>query len=141
MASRWQPEPGDIVWFRFPQPPSAAPGPKPRPALVLEVVERTDGAEVGVVYGTSQKLDRLRAGEFAIRRLQHPTAYTAAGLSHDTKFDFHQTARLPWPSDFFAVPPGAPHGQKPLLGSLHASMHKTAAAACAAAAPNLPSST
>ncbi len=130
MAARWpQPAPGDIVWCRFPELPGQSPGPKPRPALVLEVIEREDGIEVAVVYGTSQRVDKLSAGEFAITRVGHAAAYKAAGLSHDTKFDFKQTARLPWSEEFFAVPPGAPNGQKPLIGTLHASVIRAAAAA------------
>lgn len=133
MAAHWPlPAPGDIVWCRFPELPRQAPGPKPRPALVLEVIEREDGIEVAVVYGTSQRVDKLSAGEFAITRVGNAAAYKAAGLSHDTKFDFKQTARLPWSEEFFAVPPGAPNGQKPLIGNLHASVIRAAAAAHAA---------
>lgn len=121
-----------MVWCRFPELPKRSPGPKPRPALVLEVIEREDGPEVAVVYGTSQRVDKLSTGEFAITRLGHAAAYKAAGLSHDTKFDFKQTVRLPWNDEFFAVPPGAPNGQTPLLGTLHASMMRAAAAAHAA---------
>ena len=133
MAPHWPlPAPGDIVWCRFPELPRQSPGPKPRPALVLEVIEREDGVEIGVVYGTSQRVDKLSSGEFAITRLGHAAAYKAAGLSHDTKFDFKQTARLPWGGEFFAVPPGAPNGQRPLMGTLHASMMRAAAAAHAA---------
>lgn len=130
MAGHWPPPaPGDIVWCRFPELPRHVPGPKPRPALVLEVIEHEDGAEVTVAYGTSQRVDKLSTGEFAITRLSHAAAYKAAGLSHDTKFDFKQTVRLPWSDAFFTVPPGAPHGQRPLLGILHASMMRAAAAA------------
>jgi hypothetical protein len=133
MAAHWPPPaPGDIVWCRFPELPKRSPGPKPRPALVLEVIEREDGVEIAVVYGTSQRVDKLSAGEFAITRVGHAAAYKAAGLSHDTKFDFKQTARLPWNGEFFAVPPGAPNGQKPLIGTLHASVIRAAAAAHAA---------
>ena len=129
MRTDWPlPAPGDIVWCRFPELPTRSPGPKPRPALVLEVIERDDGAEILVVYGTSQRVSRMSAGEFAITRLGHVAAYKAAGLSHDTKFDFKQAVRLPWSDAFFAVPPGAPNGQKPLLGTLHISMVKAAAA-------------
>lgn len=133
MSRRWSPPaPGDIVWCRIPELPKQSPGPKPRPALVLEVVEREDGVEVAVAYGTSQRVDKLSAGEFAITRVGNAAAYKAAGLSHDTKFDFKQTVRLPWGEEFFAVPPGAPHGQKPLIGILHASVVRAAAAAHAA---------
>jgi hypothetical protein len=133
MAAHWPlPAPGDIVWCRFPELPRQAPGPKPRPALVLEVIEREDGIEVAVVYGTSQRVDKLSAGEFAITRVGNAAAYKAAGLSHENKFDFKQTARLPWSEEFFAVPLGAPNGQKPLIGTLHASVIRAAAAAHAA---------
>jgi hypothetical protein len=107
MAAHWPlPAPGDIVWCRFPELPKQSPGPKPRPALVLEIIEREDGLEIAVVYGTSQRVD--------------------------TKFGFKQTAHLPWSDEFFAVPPGAPNGQRPLMGTLHASMIRAAAAAHAA---------
>ena len=123
------PEPGDIVWCRFPERPRDKPGPKPRPALVLEVTERTDGIEVKVAYGTSQKLGRLQSGEFAIRKLGDPAAYALAGLSYDTKFDLVKTLSLPWESMFFAIPPDPRHGQNPKLGSLHSGMMKVVAAA------------
>jgi hypothetical protein len=123
--------PGDIVWCRFPELPRRTPGPKPRPALVLEIVERSDGIEM-VVYGTSQRVSRLSAGEFAITKMGSAAAYKLAGLSHDTKFGFKQTVRLPWSADFFGVPPGAPLGQTPRLGSLHVSLMRVAAAAYAA---------
>lgn len=123
------PTPGDIVWCHFPNLPSRSPGPKPRPALVCDVTEREDGVVVTVAYGTSQGLQRLHKGEFAITKQGHPAAYGSAGLSFDTKFDFRQLVELPWNEDFFAVPGRAPHGQHPKLGSLHASMMRTAQAA------------
>ena len=123
------PEPGDIVWCRFPERPRDKPGPKPRPALVLEVTQRTDGIEVKVAYGTSQKLERLRAGEFAIRKLDTVAAYALAGLSFDTKFDLVKTLSLPWDDAFFAVPPDPRYGQIPKLGSLHSGMVKIVEAA------------
>ena len=123
------PEPGDIVWCRFPERPRDKPGPKPRPAIVLEVTERSDGIEVRVAYGTSQKLDRLKAGEFAIRRLDNATAYDLAGLSHDTKFDLAKSLSLPWDSMFFDIPSNPSQGQTPKLGSLHSGMMKIVAAA------------
>lgn len=129
----WEaPDPGDIVWCRFPQRPRDAPGPKPRPALVVAVTEREDGVAVTVAYGTSQKLDRLATGEFAIRKDHNKTAYAMAGLSYDTKFDLRHRVELPWNDVFFAVPPNPTHGQTPKLGSLHIGMEqilKTAAKA------------
>jgi hypothetical protein len=120
------PEPGDIVWCHFPHLPRRGPGPKPRPALVCGVTEREDGVAVTVAYGTSQGLNRLHAGEFAITKQGSPAAYRGAGLSFDTKFDFRQSVELPWNRDFFAPPPHTPHGQHPKLGSLHASMMRAA---------------
>jgi hypothetical protein len=123
------PEPGDIAWCRFPERPRDKPGPKPRPALVLEVTRRSDGIEVKVAYGTSQKLGRLQAGEFAIRKVENAAAYALAGLSYDTKFDLAKTLSLPWDSMFFALPPDPKHGQIPKLGSLHSGMVKVVEAA------------
>ena len=127
------PEPGDIVWCRFPERPRDKPGPKPRPALVMEVVERADGIEVKVAYGTSRNLGRLLAGEFAIRKLDNAAAYALAGLSYDTKFNLVDTLSLPWDSEVFAIPSDPKHGQIPKLGSLHSGMMKTVEAALRAA--------
>jgi hypothetical protein len=127
------PEPGDIVWCRFPERPRDKPGPKPRPALVLEVTERTDGIEIKVAYGTNQKLDRMMAGEFAIRKLDNAVAYELAGLSYDTKFDLSKTVSLPWNDMFFGVPHDPRYGQIPKLGSLHSGMMKIVSAALRAA--------
>ena len=129
----WEaPDPGDIVWCRFPQRPRDVPGPKPRPALIVSVMEHEDGIAVTVAYGTSQKLDRLSAGEFAIRKAQNRAAYEMAGLSYDTKFDLRNRVELPWNDTFFAVPPNPPHGQTPKLGSLHIGMEPALKAAAKA---------
>jgi hypothetical protein len=130
MAARWKPPaPGDIVWCRFPNLPQRNPGPKSRPALVCGITEREDGVSVTVAYGTSQNLNRLHRGEFAITKHGNPAAYGSVGLSFDTKFDFRQLVELPWNESFFAVPTHAPHGQNPKLGSLHPSMMRAAQAA------------
>lgn len=123
------PDPGDIVWCRFPQRPRDVPGPKPRPALVLAVTEREDGIVVTVAYGTSQKMQQLAAGEFAIRKAENKAAYELAGLSYDTKFDLRNRVELPWNDSFFAVPPNPLHGQIPKLGSLHIGMERALKAA------------
>lgn len=93
------------------------------------VIEREDGVAVTVAYGTPQGLKRLYAGEFAITKQGNSAAYSAAGLSFDTKFNLGQRIELPWTEDFFAVPAQAPHGQQPKLGSLHASMMRALQAA------------
>jgi hypothetical protein len=135
MQSTWKaPAPGDLVWCHFPESPALEPGPKPRPALVLSVEIRDDGIAVSVVYGTSQRVDRLKVGEFAISRTTTPDAFQLAGLAYDTKFDFKVTVALPWAEPFFKVPPQPRHGQSPKLGTLHPSRMRTAKAAHGAAA-------
>ena len=85
-----------------------------------------------VAYGTSQKVDRLRAGEFAIRKAENKTAYEIAVLSYDTKFDLRNMIELPWNERFFSIPPNPSHGQTPKLGSLHIGMHRALNAAARA---------
>jgi len=126
----WEiPDPGDIVWCRFPQRPRDVPGPKPRPALVVAVTEHEDGIAVTVAYGTSQHLDKLVAGEFTIRKVQNRAAYEMAGISYDTKFDLRNQVELPWNDTFFTVPPNPTHGQTPKMGSLHIGMESALKAA------------
>ena len=135
MQGTWKaPSPGDLVWCWFPELPATTPGPKPRPAIVAGVVTREDGVVVSVVHGTSQRIDRLRAGEFAIRKIANADAFGLAGLAFDTKFDFKMVLELPWTEQFFKVPPRAPHGQTPKLGTLHPSLLRAAKAAYEAAA-------
>ena len=134
MTPLWWREPaaGDIVWCHFPD--NIHPRPKPRPALVLAVFD--DDApqfHVKVAYGKSQRTTTLYKGEFAILRQQHGAAFEAAGLSFDTKFDMKQALDLPYSTDWFSVPPAAPHGQTPRLGTLHPSMVRAARAAYQAA--------
>ena len=126
------PQPGDIVWCRFPEERLPKPGPKARPALVLQVGEDQGRPVVAVAYGTSQKVDRLYPGEFVIA-LSDREAYDAAGLSHPTKFDLRRTFELDYNDAWFAVAPGAPYGQSPKLGLLHPSLVKRARAAFNAA--------
>ena len=126
---RWpEPTAGDVVWCHFPD--HIQPRPKPRPALVISTQLDDEGLVfVQVAYGTSQKTNRLYSGEFRISKIEHPAAYQSAGLSYDTKFDLRQVLELPFNSDYFSVPPHAPHGQNPKLGSLHPSLVRVAAAA------------
>ncbi len=129
-APRWFPAPraGDIVWCRFPQDKLPAPGPKPRPALVLRVGEHQGHPVVEVAYGTSRKVDTLYAGEFAIVPSDQ-AAYEAAGLSYPTKFNLAGTFELDFNDTWFSVAPGAPYGQTPRLGVLHPSLMRRVAAA------------
>ncbi len=126
----WWPEPtaGDIVWCHFPD--HIHPKPKPRPGLLVSTkVDDESMVFVSVAYGTSQKTDRLYSGEFLITQSKHPAAYSSAGLSYDTKFNLKNILELPFNDAFFSVPPHAPHGQSPKLGTLHPSMVRIAAAA------------
>ena len=129
---KWWPEPaaGDIVWCHFPD--NIHPKPKPRPGLIVSTKEDDEGKIfVSVAYGTSQRTNRLFSGEFRITKIEHPVAYNSAGLSYDTKFDLRNTLELPFIEVYFSVPPNAPHGQIPKLGTLHPSMVRIAAAAFA----------
>jgi len=131
------PQAGDIVWCRFPERKLSGPGPKLRPALVLRVGEADGRPVVEVAYGTSQKVDSLYAGEFAITP-SDGTAYEAAGLSFPTKFNLRETFELDFNGEWFALPPGAPFGQTPKLGVLHPSLMRRARAAFEAAKRAIP---
>lgn len=122
MSDRWpEPQAGDILWCHFPD--NVHPKPKPRPTLVLTVIgDKANLISVLVAYGTSKRTSELHRGEFAIRAHSHPDAYEAAGLSYDTKFDLGRTVELPYTQNWFSVPPAAPHGQNPKLGTLHPSL-------------------
>lgn len=123
MTANWKlPAPGDIVWCLFPEAPDTGPGPKPRPALVMSVDRYDNGDFVSVVYGTSKYLTRLRTGEVAIRKTSRPAAFSLAGLTADTKFDFKVIVDLAWTYRYFKVPPKSPHGNTPKLGTLHATV-------------------
>ncbi len=127
-----EPAAGDVVWCHFPD--DIHPRPKPRPALILEVFD-DDAPQffVRVAYGTSQRMTSLRRGEFSIERSRNLAAFEAAGLSYDTKFDLKQVLELPFSTEWFSVPPAAPHGQTPKLGTLHPSLVRAVQAAYQAA--------
>lgn len=84
---------------------------------------------VRVAYGTSQRNATLYRGEFSILRARSPAAFEAAGLSHDTKFDLRYALDLPYTTEWFSVPPAAPYGQTPKLGTLHPSLVRAVQAA------------
>ena len=129
MTPQWpDPSAGDIVWCHFPD--RLKPYTKPRPALVLRVIENPGGpVTVQVAYGTSKRTTTLYRGEFAILRRGGEAVFLSAGLSMDTKFYLRQMAALPYNSDWFSVPPAAPCGQTPKLGFLHPSLVHSLAAA------------
>ena len=119
---RWaEPTAGEIVWCRFPD--QINPRPKARPALLLAVFDHNAPLfDVRVANGTSQRTTGLHRGESSILRDRNAAAYPAGGLSHDTKLDLRQVVDLPYSSEWFSVPPAAPHGQTPKLGTLHPSL-------------------
>lgn len=134
MKSKWWAEPivGEIVWCHFPC--DINPRPKSRPALIL-VVHDDDAPQftMRVACGTSQSTTTLYRGEFSVLQGPNPAAYLAVGLSYDTKFNLKQALDLPYTSDWFSVPPTAPHGQTPKLGTLHPSLVRAVQAAFRAA--------
>jgi mRNA-degrading endonuclease toxin of MazEF toxin-antitoxin module len=100
----WKPRPrlGDIVECCFPQ-QVGVPGPKNRPALVLQIEEANDdpsGSVVVVAYATSQNTSMVYPGEFVIE------ASEKTGLTKATKFDLVNHHRLPFDDVWFAPVPG-----------------------------------
>jgi hypothetical protein len=111
--ARWpRPQPGDIVWCRFPQDLVPRPGPKPRRALVLAVGDIEGDTAVEVAFGTSQRTHRLHRAEFLIGP-DDGDAFRIAGLSHPNQFDLAKRLELPCTSERCAVAPGIPCGQAP----------------------------
>jgi mRNA-degrading endonuclease toxin of MazEF toxin-antitoxin module len=96
----WRPWPraGDIVDCRFPH-AVGVPGPKERPALLLQVEEDADDAQccvVVVAYATSQRTERVYAGELVL------PASASSGLTKTTKFDLVNRHALPFNDEWFA---------------------------------------
>ena len=122
------------MWCHFPHLPDLQPGPKPRPALIVRVIEQQPHYRVLVAYGTSQKITSLRRGEFLLRK-DGSAAFKLTGLSFDTKFSFADTVELDFSNQWFKLPPGTPGGVSPKLGVLHAAYGKAAHAAYLAIQP------
>ena len=125
--SKWilpPPEIGDILWCHFPDNINV-PQLKPRPALAISVYEGlyNDEFSVEVAYGTSQRIDKLYRGEFAICKAKNQVAYEQAGLSYDIKFDLKQIVLIDYTTQWFSIPPKSIF-QTPKLGNLHISMMK-----------------
>lgn len=127
---------GDIVWCLFPESlgkpeskPRPKPGPKPRPALVIELgfIENNKPI-VTVIYGTTQKLNRLYPSEFMIEK-KDGASFALSGLAYDTKFDFNHHVKLSYCTTWFGVPAGKLVGTQPKLGVLAPNLVARAAAA------------
>lgn len=130
------PEPGDLVWCRFPEDSRLKPAPKPRPALVLAVGYHDSDADLPMVRiapGTSRKTEpgQVFPWEFLIER-DDSGPFKVTGLSYSTKFNVRNTLELPYTSEFFEPPPQRPFGKTPKLGVLHATYVATLKAAAAA---------
>jgi len=113
------PEPGDFVWCKFPHLPNHPdlPGLKLRPALVIAVSE--EDHDVMVVYGTSQKTNKLYPTEFLIKTTD--SGFAVSGLAFDTKFDMAVRIELPYDSDWFSLAPmnNGVAATSPVMGTLH----------------------
>ena len=112
------PKPGDIVQCHFPQDKIRQPGPKERPALVIDVeeYELPDGSSeifVEVAYGTSEDVDNCHPGEIKIECSDPRT-----GLNFDTKFDLGNRCKLPFDKEWFAPSPNKRLGEHPKRGVL-----------------------
>lgn len=130
------PEPGDLVWCRFPEDARLKPAAKPRPALVLAIGHHDRDAELPMVRVASGTSGRVEPGqvfpwEFLIER-DEGGPFQATGLSYTTKFNVRNTLDLPYTSEFFGPPPKQPFGKIPKFGVLHATY--VAALSIAAAA-------
>ncbi|EPR9730551.1 type II toxin-antitoxin system PemK/MazF family toxin [Enterobacter bugandensis] len=116
---------GDIIWCYFPERMGKM-RPKPRPVIVIGVSEKKH--EVMVIFGTSQKTNKLYPSEFLIAKSDGIEPFELSGLSHDTKFDFSKASILPFTTEFFGKAPRKNNIPYPKLGSVHimyyASMHK-----------------
>jgi mRNA-degrading endonuclease toxin of MazEF toxin-antitoxin module len=115
----WVPRPkaGDIVQCRFPESKVGLPGPKDRPALIVEVEEDPENKSASIVlvaYGTSQDVDERYPGEITVRATD-----AKAGLNRDTKFDLANTVRLAFDAEWFAPSPNRRFGEHPKRGALN----------------------
>jgi hypothetical protein len=58
-----------------------------------------------------------------------PTFRQLFSSLNNTKFDLKQAIDLPFTTEWFSVPPAAPHGHTPELGTLHPSLVRSVQAA------------
>lgn len=123
------PEPGDILWCRFPEVEGIRPGPKPRPCIASWISDAPEAGQpfrVRVLYGTSSFRGPPRSTEFDISPDEHPAAYLQAGLSKATRFDLVKAVVVNYDDMYFSLAPNgnrAP-GPTPRLGGLHPSRYR-----------------
>lgn len=112
------PEPGDLLWCRFPYKENLGPGLKPRPVLVIAVMEDRQPFLLRVAYGTSRDVLNARSGEILIDETNAP-AYHASGLSRPTRISFRHVVVVPFTPLWF---PRVPGRRTCRLGKIHASL-------------------
>lgn len=108
------------MWCRFPEHESLGePGPKARPAVVLNVAHdpESDESEVQLIYGTTKLKMMKRREDFFISNLSD---MDACGLTQATRFDLDTIMWIPWAAEWFDVLPGY---DTPVIGNL--TPHKT----------------
>lgn len=109
---------------RFPQDKIRQPGPKERPALVIDVeeYELPNGSTevfVTVAYGTSEDVDNCHPGELNIK-----CSDTHAGLNPDTKFDNGNRVKLPFDDERFTPAVSRRFGAHPKRGKFNLNDNK-----------------
>ena len=127
--SRFVPEPGHILWCRFPLKERIGPGVKPRPVLVVSVMEERSPPWLRIAYGTSRGTFRNAPWEFVIDE-STPEAFEVSGLSRATKISLRHVVVVPFTSQWF---PPAPRWESCVLGVLHSGLMKSAQRAAQAA--------
>lgn len=122
MSRGWAgtPRPLEVVWCRFPElyhPDGiAVAGPKPRPALVLEVDEHSTPVALHVAFGTSKATEDLYSGEFQIGPADGEV-FKDSGCDEPTKFDLRRTVWLPFDDKWFALKPNN-KSRSPVIGHI-----------------------
>lgn len=105
------------MWCLFPE-SLGKPGPKPRPALIIALGSNENAKPiVTVIYGTTQKPDRLYPSEFKIEK-NDGASFNLSGLAYDTKFDFNHQVKLPFCSTWFGLPANQKIGTQPKISVL-----------------------
>lgn len=122
------PNPGQIVWCRFPNRDPADPTLKNRPALVVSVMDQAQPPRLRVAYGTTQRPIPYGPGEFLI---QLPAHLAQAGLVSVTKFSMRNLVVLDWTPVWFGLAPraGGIFDTTPTMGTLPAELMRDAARA------------
>jgi hypothetical protein len=117
-------DPLDLVYCHFPAEGALEPAPKPRPALILNIADKSEPQRVEVAYGTSQKTAQKYAGEFELTP-RDGKVFQLAGLTEESKFDLRRRVWLPYNDRWFAPKPANPPRTTPKLGTLDLNLNKS----------------